>query len=92
MTSAAEQRRYPRYDLATRAAVVIGPKTFVFAETINVSRGGTCLRLPGRFTVRIGEELNLSVDRMGAQRAARLVHISPAGLHFVFIDEPTDRH
>ncbi|MBI3515342.1 MAG: PilZ domain-containing protein [Proteobacteria bacterium] len=87
-----EQRRHPRYPLTERAAILMGPATFVFSETVDISHGGACLRQPNRFVVHPGEQLNLASPHMGSHRIARVVHISPRGVHCAFDDPiaPTD--
>jgi hypothetical protein len=87
-----DQRRHPRYQLTERAAILMGPATFVFSETLDISHGGTCLRPPNRFTVQIGEQLSLASAHIGSHRAARVVHVSPRGLHCAFDDsiDPMD--
>lgn len=87
-----DQRRYPRYALSERAAILLGPATYVFSETLDISRGGACLRLPNRFVVRPGELLTLSSPHIGSQRSARVVNISARGMHCAFDaeTEPSD--
>jgi hypothetical protein len=79
-----DQRRHPRRPLAERAAIMMGPTTFVFSETIDISDGGTCLRRPHRFTVHAGEQLSLASLHIGTYRAARVVNVSPRGVHCAF--------
>ena len=87
-----DQRRHPRHTLTERAAILIGPATYVFSETIDISPGGACLRQPNRFQVRAGEQLNLASAHIGSHRAARVVHVSARGVHCAFDDPvaPTD--
>jgi|SRR5580698_6955683 hypothetical protein len=87
MANEEEQRRHPRYELSERAAFLLGPATFVFSETVDISHGGTCLRQPNRFVIQAGEQLNLASDHIGATRAARVVNISPRGVHCAFDDD-----
>jgi hypothetical protein len=82
-----EQRRHQRFMLSERAAIIMGPATFVFSDTVDISHGGTCLRQPHRFNVRAGEQLNLASAHIGHYRAARVVNVSQRGVHFAF-DEP----
>jgi hypothetical protein len=65
----------------------MGPTTFIFSETVDISRGGTCIRIPNRFAVMAGELLQLASAHIGAQRAARVVSVSPRGMHCAF-DQP----
>jgi len=88
MPSGQDQRRYPRYALSERAAILLGPATYVFSETLDISRGGACLRHPNRFVVQAGEFLNLASAHIGSQRAARVVSVSARGLHCAFDAEP----
>ena len=87
MPPSQDQRRHPRHALSERAAILMGPATFVFSETVDISNGGACLRQPNRFAVHAGEPLNLASAHMGSHRAARVVHVSPRGVHCAF-DEP----
>jgi hypothetical protein len=64
----------------------MGPATFVFSETVDISHGGTCLRQPNRFMMQAGEQLNLASAHIGADRPARVVNISPRGVHCAFDD------
>ncbi|HUA53841.1 MAG TPA: PilZ domain-containing protein [Candidatus Sulfotelmatobacter sp.] len=88
MPSGQDQRRHPRYALAERAAILLGPATYVFSETLDISRGGACLRHPNRFVVQAGEQLNLASAHIGSQRAARVVSVSSRGLHCAFDSDP----
>jgi hypothetical protein len=83
-----DHRRYPRHEISERAAIILGPATYVFSETLDISRGGACLRQPNRFTILAGEQLSLASAHIGHHRAARVVHVSPRGVHCAF-DEPT---
>jgi c-di-GMP-binding flagellar brake protein YcgR len=65
----------------------MGPSAYVFSETIDISHGGTCLRQPNRFVVQAGEQLNLASAHIGSSRPARVVHISPRGVHCAFDEE-----
>ena len=57
----AERRRYPRSKPAdSRVAIAIGIGTSIFAELLDVSDGGACLRPPYRFRIDVGERLCLS--------------------------------
>lgn len=87
MVRGQEQRRHPRYELSERAAIVMGPSAYVFTETVDISHGGACLKQPNRFVLRPGEQLNLASAHIGSQRAARVVNITPRGVHFAFDDE-----
>jgi hypothetical protein len=87
MTREEEQRRYPRYELSESASILLGPATFIFSETVDISHGGTCLRQPNRFAVQAGEQLNLASAHIGAYRSARVVNISPRGVHCAFDDK-----
>jgi hypothetical protein len=89
MVHGQEQRRHPRYDLSERAAIVMGPSAYVFSETLDISHGGACLRQPNKFAVRTGEQLNLASAHIGSHRTARVVNISPRGVHCAF-DEALD--
>lgn len=80
----AERRRYKRVVRAERATILIGPTSLVFGKTLNLSRGGTCLRAPSGFAVRVGEQLRLASAGMGPERAVRVVDISNGGLHCAF--------
>ena len=92
MPPGTDQRRHPRHPLTERAAILMGPATFVFSETLDISHGGACLRQPNRFAVRAGEQLNLASPHIGSHRPARVVHVSPRGVHCAFDDplDPTD--
>ena len=91
MAPGQEQRRHPRHALSERASILMGPATFVFSETLDISDGGTCLRQPHRFAVQAGELLRLASAHLGAQRAARVVHVSARGVHCAFDnDNDTD--
>jgi hypothetical protein len=79
-----EQRRHPRHPLSERASILIGPTTFVFTDTIDISSGGTCLRQPNRFALRAGEQINLTSKHIGAARLARVVNVSARGVHCAF--------
>jgi hypothetical protein len=81
-----EQRRHPRRDLSERAAIVLGPATFVFSDTLDISHGGACLRQPNRFAVQAGEQLSLASPHIGHHRAARVVNVSARGVHCAFDD------
>lgn len=87
MVQEQEQRRHPRYDVSERAAIVMGPSAYVFSETLDISHGGACLRQPNRFVVRTGEQLNLASAHIGSGRPARVVNISPRGVHCAFDEE-----
>jgi len=87
MASEDEQRQYPRYELSERAAFLLGPATFVFSETVDISHGGACLRQPHRFMIQAGEQLNVASDHIGAARAARVVNVSARGVHCAFDDD-----
>jgi hypothetical protein len=87
MTSEEEQRRHPRYELSERAAFLLGPATFVFSETVDISHGGTCLRQPNRFVIQAGEQLSVASDHIGAARTARVVNVSARGVHCAFDDD-----
>ena len=65
----------------------MGPSAYVFSETLDISHGGACLRQPNRFAVRTGEQLNLASAHIGSQRPARVVNISPRGVHCAFDEE-----
>ncbi len=67
---------------------MMGPATFVFSETVDISDGGACLRQPNRFTVQPGEQLRVASPHIGAQRTARVVNVSARGLHFAFDSRP----
>ena len=84
MRTGQEQRRHPRYALSERASILMGPATFVFSETIDISDGGTCLRPPNRFAVQAGELLRLASAHIGSQRPARVVNVSSRGVHCAF--------
>ncbi len=82
-----ERRRYPRYSVAERATILIGaatPAALVFGQTLNWSRGGACLKAPSRFAVQIGEQFNVASPLLGRERSARVVDITPRGVHFAF--------
>jgi hypothetical protein len=87
MTREEEQRRHPRHELSERAAFLLGPATFVFSETVDISHGGTCLRQPNRFMIQAGEQLSLASDHIGAARSARVVNVSARGVHCAFDDD-----
>jgi hypothetical protein len=86
-TVGTERRRHPRYAVAERATILIGPTSLVFGQTVDWSRGGACLRAPPRFTVQVGEQLNLASERLGPDRVARVVDVSTRGLHCAFDQE-----
>lgn len=65
----------------------MGPSAYVFSETVDISHGGACLRQPNRFAVRPGEQLNLASAHIGSLRPARVVNISPRGVHCAFDEE-----
>ncbi len=79
-----ERRRHPRFADAEPATILIGPTSLVFGRTLNWSRGGTCLRPPNRFAVKIGELISLASGRLGNDRAARVVGITAGGVHCAF--------
>jgi hypothetical protein len=79
-----EQRRHPRYPLSEHASILMGPTTFVFSETLDISPGGACLRQPNRFAMRAGEQFNVASAHIGALRIARVVNVSPRGVHCAF--------
>jgi len=87
MAGEEEQRRHPRYEISERATFVLGPATFVFSETVDISHGGTCLRQPNRFVIQAGEELSLASSHIGSSRTARVVNVSPRGVHCAFDDD-----
>ncbi|MBV8166377.1 MAG: PilZ domain-containing protein [Alphaproteobacteria bacterium] len=82
--SQVERRRHPRFPDAEPATILIGPTSLVFGRTLNWSRGGACLRPPSRFAVKIGELINVASSRIGTERAARIVGITPGGVHCAF--------
>jgi c-di-GMP-binding flagellar brake protein YcgR len=82
-----EQRRHPRYALSERASILMGPTTFVFSETLDISNGGTCVRQPNRFAMHAGEQINLASAHLGAARYARVVNVSARGVHCAFDEE-----
>jgi PilZ domain len=82
-----ERRRHPRHAVAESATILIGPTSLVFSETLDWSRGGACVRPPGRFAVRVGEQLNLASARLGSERAARVVGVTQRGVHCAFEQE-----
>ena len=65
----------------------MGPSAYVFSETVDISHGGACLRQPNRFVVRTGEQLNLASAHIGSHRPARVVGVSPRGVHCAFDEE-----
>lgn len=79
-----ERRRHPRHTIAEQATILIGPTSLVFGKTLDWSRGGACLKPPGRFAVEIGEQLNLASARLGQARSARVVGITNGSLHCAF--------
>jgi hypothetical protein len=82
-----ERRRHARQPVAERAAIRIGPTTLVFGATLDWSPGGTCLRPPHRFAVRVGELIDVMSERLGASRTARVVGITNGSLHCAFEPE-----
>ncbi len=84
MSTGQEQRRHKRYALSERASILMGPATFVFSETVDISDGGACLRRPNRFAVQAGELLRVASAHIGSQRAARVVNVSSRGVHCAF--------
>jgi hypothetical protein len=83
-----ERRRHARHAVAERATVRIGPTTLVFGAALDWSPGGTCLRLPHRFAVQVGEMLNLVSERLSEPRLARVVEITDGSLHCAFEPDP----
>lgn len=79
-----ERRRHPRFSDAEPATILIGPTSLVFGRTLNWSRGGACVRPPMRFAVKLGELINLASNRLGNERAARVVGITQGGVHCAF--------
>lgn len=82
-----ERRRYPRYPAAEQATILVGaatPAALVFGQTLNWSRGGACLKAPSRFAVQIGEQFSVLSAPLGPQRSARVVDVTPGGVHFAF--------
>ncbi|MEJ0069334.1 MAG: PilZ domain-containing protein [Pseudomonadota bacterium] len=89
----AERRRHPRHTVAEQATILIGPTSLVFGKTLDWSRGGTCLKPPSRFAVKVGEQLNLASVRLGQERSARVVSITDGSLvHCAFEQDLIEPH
>ena len=90
-----ERRRYPRYPAAEHATILVGaaaPAALVFGQTLNWSRGGACLKAPNRFAVQVGEQFNVASPPLGRERAARVVDVTPRGVHFAFDQDLAEAH
>lgn len=69
-----ERRRFPRTDVPSRVAVnLLQPQASVAPNSINVSRGGLCLRLEDMLEVRSFVRLQLTRGHSNATRAQRSV-------------------
>jgi hypothetical protein len=79
-----DRRRHPRRATPEGARVLIGYGSIVFCDLRDLSAGGACLRLPGRFSVRVGERLTLASGRLGGDRHVRVVDLSDGWLRCSF--------
>lgn len=92
MTKMQDRRAAPRISTVEPAMILLGETTRVFAETLNLSAGGLCLRRPNRFSVQIGEAFEVTSARIGDARPMRVVGISHDALHFAFAPEAAPGH
>ncbi|HUA56489.1 MAG TPA: PilZ domain-containing protein [Candidatus Sulfotelmatobacter sp.] len=92
MPDSAEKRRSARRQLFEPATILLGsatsefPPGVVFAETVDVSDGGACLRTPRLFSATAGDAFHVSSFHIGDTRAARVVHAGESTLRVAFGD------
>jgi hypothetical protein len=85
-----EKRRHVRRQVFEPATILLGsatsefPPGVVFAETVDVSDGGACLRTPRLFSASAGDAFHISSYHIGDTRAARVVHASDGILRLAF--------
>jgi hypothetical protein len=90
MQTDADKRRHARRQLFEPATILLGsaksefPPGIVFAETLDVSSGGACLRTPRLFSASAGDAFHVSSYHIGDTRAARVVHADDSILRLAF--------
>jgi hypothetical protein len=90
MPQASDKRRSARRQLFEPASILLGspssefPPGVVFAETLDVSDSGACLRTPRLFSATAGDAFHVSSFHIGDTRAARVVHASDRTVGIVF--------
>ncbi len=92
MQQTSEKRRHARRRVFEPATILLGsaasefPPGVVFAETVDISAGGACLRTPRMFSAVAGDAFHISSFHIGDTRAARVVSTGDEILRVCFPD------
>ena len=90
MQKISEKRRHARRRIFEPATILLGsatsefPPGVVFAETLDVSAGGACLRTSRLFSATAGDAFHVSSFHIGDTRAARVVAAGDEILRLAF--------
>ena len=87
-----EKRRFVRRTLFEPASILLGspasefPPGVVFAQTIDVSDGGACLRTPRLFSATAGDAFHVTSFHLGDTRPARVIEATDRLLRLAFTE------
>jgi hypothetical protein len=87
-----EKRRHLRRTLFEPASILLGspesefPPGVVFAQTVDVSSGGACLRTPRLFSATAGDAFHITSFHIGDTRPARVIYAGDRLLRLAFTE------
>ena len=90
MRATRDKRRHLRRTLFEPASILLGspdsefPPGVVFAQTLDVSDGGACLRTPRLFSATAGDAFHITSFHIGDTRPARVVYVEERLLRLAF--------